>query len=274
MSNGEHIRLEDLELYALGALPEEEAAALKGHVAACGKCAMKLAQAHGNAALLAFAVKQERPAGTIKAELMARIRANRWTDERFEWPLRANNGVAEEAKVKREPAAKSPWWNWVLVPAAVALALVSFGLSWQNRKLAAELRKERQAAESLIQDREQIEKLVSVLAAPDTVTVKLAGTGDAADANGVVKYNGKTGTMVYSAELPALPADKSYQIWLVPTNGAPISAGVLGPSGRAWGHLWTTEVPAKTEAKAFAVTIEPAGGMPQPTGPKVLLGAT
>ena len=273
MSQGEHIRLEEMELFALSALPEEEAAALKAHVAGCGECAMKLAQAHGNAAMLAFAVKQERPAGTIKAELMARIRANREAEERFQWPLRTKDPGSEAAKAKPEADAESSWWNWVVVLAAIALALVSIGLSWQNRRIAEELRKERQVADSLIPGRGEIERLVSVLAAPDTVTVKLAGTGDAANISGVVKYNGKRGAMVYSAELPALPAGKSYQMWLVPAKGAPISAGVFGAGGQPMGKLWSAEVPANTEAKAFAVTIEPAGGMAQPTGPKVLVGA-
>ena len=274
MGNGEHIRLEELELFALGALPEDEATALQSHVSGCGECAMKLAQARGNAAMLAFAVKQDKPAGTVKAELMARIRANREAEERNTWPSKIQIVEGEEAKRKPKVDAKSSWWNWVLVPAAVGLAVVSFALSWQNRRIATELQKERQAAETLIHDREQIEKLVSVLASPDTVTVKLAGTGDPASTSGLVKYNGKTGIVLYAAELPALPADKSYQMWLVPANGAPISAGLLGPGGHAWGSMWTAEVPANTQAKAFAVTIEPVGGMPQPTGQKVLLGTT
>ena len=271
MRNGEHIRLEELELFALGALPESEAAALEAHVAGCGECAMKVAEAHGSAALLAFAAKQEQPAGTVKAELMARIRANREAEERYAWPLKKE---AEMGKERLDADARSSWWNWVLVPAALALALVSFALSWQNRRIATQLEKQRHVAETLIRDREEEEKLVSVLAAADTVTVKLAASGDVGNASGLVKYNGKLGVMVYSADLPALPPDKSYQMWLVPVNGAPISAGIIGPSGHAWGKLWTAEVPANTEAKAFAVTIEPVGGVAQPTGPKVLLGAS
>jgi anti-sigma-K factor RskA len=259
--------VEELELFALGALPEDEAAALQAHVSGCEECTAKLAQARGDAALLAFAVTQEAPAGTIKAELMARVRANRDSEARSAWPVKPPD--TERGKI----GARS-WWNWVLVPVAVALALVSFALSWQNRRIAAELERERKAAEAMIQEREQIEKLVRVLASPDTVTVKLAGTTDAANASGLVKFNEKAGVVLYSAaDLPALPKDKSYQMWLVPVNGAPISAGLIGPGGHAWGNLWTAEVPANIPAKAFAVTIESAGGAPQPTGPKVLLGA-
>jgi anti-sigma factor RsiW len=272
LSSEEHIRLEELELLALGALPEDEAAALQAHVSGCDECAVKLAQARGDAAMLAFAVQQESPAGTIRAELMARVRANREAEAHSAWPVKPveeNRGVVAGQKAD----SGSGWWNWVLVPAALALALVSFALSWQNRRIASELQRERKAAEAMIRDREQIEKLVGVLAAPDTVTVKLAGTSDAANASGVVKFNAKAGIVLYSADLPTLPKDKSYQMWLVPVNGAPISAGLLGPGGHAWGSMWTADVPANTPAKAFAVTIESVGGAPQPTGPKVLLGA-
>ncbi len=268
MSNAEHIRLEELELLALGALSAEDAAAIEAHVSGCEECTLKLTQARGNEALLSFAVKQERPAGTVKAELMARIRANREAQERNTWP---QNAPVTPSIPK--PKARGSWWNWALATAAVALALVSFGLSWQNRRIATELQKEHQAAETLIHDRERIENLVGVLAAPDTVTVKLAGTSDAANGTGLVKFNAKTGVVLYAADLPELPADKSYQMWLVPANGAPISAGLLGPGGHEWGNMWTGEVPPNTQPKAFAVTIEPVGGMPQPTGPKVLLGA-
>jgi anti-sigma-K factor RskA len=271
LSDGEHISVEELELYALGALPEGEAEALQAHVSGCGECTMKLAGARGNAAMLAFAAKQDKPAGTIKAELMARIRANREAEERNAL-LEKTRGALGNASGLQRKQQKRRWWNWALVAAAAVLALVSFGLSWQNRRIASELQRERIEADALIRNREQIDKLVGVLAAPDTVTVKLAGTGDAANANGVVKFNAKAGVVLYAADLPTLPVDKSYQIWLVPTNGAPISAGVLGPGGRAWGRMWTGDVPVALQAKAFEVTIEPVGGVAQPTGLKVLSG--
>ena len=269
MSDLEHVRVEELELYALGALREDEAAELKAHVAACGECAMKLAEAHGSAALLGFAVKQEPPAGTIKAELMARIRAK---EHAYAWALHANGAELKGAKAGPANEEKISWRKPVLVAIAVALALVSLGLSWQNRKLSAELAKERQSAGTLLEDHKQIEKLVNILVAPDTLAVKLTGMGEGASGSGAVKYNRRLGIMVYTAQLPALPAGKNYQMWLVPAKGEAISEGVLRPDVRAWGNLWTAAIPAGTEAKEFWVTIESAGGVSQPTGPKVLEG--
>ena len=81
----------------------------------------------------------------------------------------------------------------------------------------------------------------------------------------------KTGMLVYDGQLETAPADKSYQLWLVPATGNPISAGVFNPSTGKTSH-WIIKLPPGTVPKAFAVTLEPAGGTPQPTGPKVLVG--
>jgi len=275
LTNSEHIQDEELELNALGGLTEEEAAGLASHLASCGECAIKLAQSRGSAALLSFAAKQEQPAGTIKSELVARLRANREREEHYAWPLPANHQEDKKPKVVAEPAEAKPssWWNWVVVPAAIALALVSLGLSWQNRRVSLALEKQRQATQALLHDREETEKLVGILAAADTVTVKLAPVGETVG-SGVVKYNGRMGMVVYSAQLPEAPAGKSYQMWLAPATGAAINAGVMEKGSHWIGAVWLVQLPANTEAKAFAVTVEPAGGAPQPTGPKVLVGAT
>jgi anti-sigma-K factor RskA len=273
LNRAEHILPEELELLALGALPEAEEAALQEHLSGCATCQAKLAEARGHVSLLAFTAKQDRPAGTVKAELMARIRVSREAEEHFAWPARTEM-QPDPGSVGRQRSSARNWWTWALVAAAIVLALVSYGLSRENHRIAAELKQQRDAADRLIRDQQQIEKLVAVLAAPDTQTVKLASTERGLNASGVVKFNAKAGVVLYTADLAPLPPNQSYQMWLVPASGAPISAGLMGPGGHAWGNLWTGEVPANTQAKAFAVTIEPVGGVSQPTGPKVLLGAT
>lgn len=263
MSNETHTREEDLQLYALGALAEAEATELRLHVAGCSVCANKLAEWRGHAALLAFDVAQETPSAAAKDKLFARIAAERETGARGRMPLRG----ADTRRAVR-------WWNWVLVPATAVMALLSFGLWRQNNRLFAELQEAQRVAANLERERVRVQKLVNVLAAPETITVKLASPENAAGASGVVKYDRRTGVVVYTAQLPALPAEKVYQMWLVPASGAPISAGIFVPGAAGSAHVWSAEVPGDTEPKAFAVTIEPAGGLAQPSGPKVLLGAS
>jgi anti-sigma-K factor RskA len=256
-----HVREEDLELYALGALPEAEAAAVRAHAAGCRECEQKLAEARGLVAALAFAAPQEMPPASAKEALFMRIAA--------EHAAKPQRGAAREGK-----NAGVPWWNWILLPASAALAVFSFALWQQNRQLAKDLGQAKRVVANLENERLRVKSLVNVLASSDTITVKLAGPGYENPASGVVRYNLHLGVVAYKAELPQPPPNKVYQMWLVPQDGVPISAGVFVQGTPGDDVVWTAQVPPNTQPKAFAVTLEPAGGVPQPTGPKVLVGAS
>ena len=85
-------------------------------------------------------------------------------------------------------------------------------------------------------------------------------------------YHPSKGLVFYPANLPALPSNQTYQLWLVPGQGSPISAGVFDVDTKGNGSVLLPSLPFGLAAKAFAVTIEPRGGVPQPTGKKVLFG--
>ena len=267
MTNGRHILEEDLPLLAAGALPEEECAALRVHAAECPECSAKLAEERGLAALLALTALQEKPVATIKAELFRRIRMEREAQERSRWPAQE---VAKKSAAAG--AAKRAWWNWVLAPVAAAL-LMAAGMEWrESRRLGEELASVNHQLAEVRNERQRTEMMLEVLAAQDTMSVKMAGTPDAEMATGMVRYNARKGLVMYTAALPPPPAGKIYQMWLVPATGAPISAGIFSPGAHDARQMWMAEVPLNTEAKVFAVTVEPGGGGPQPTGPKVLVG--
>ncbi|HEX2667693.1 MAG TPA: anti-sigma factor [Gammaproteobacteria bacterium] len=67
----------------------------------------------------------------------------------------------------------------------------------------------------------------------------------------------------------ALPAGKSYELWMIPDGGKPVPMGLMNQTGTA-----SETVPAELlarlgHAKALAISLEPQGGSPtgQPTGP-------
>jgi anti-sigma-K factor RskA len=63
---------------------------------------------------------------------------------------------------------------------------------------------------------------------------------------------------VVGASLPALPGNRTYQVWHM-EGGKPTSVGLLG-SGP--GMLYIASIRG---AEAYAVSVEPAGGSEQPT---------
>ena len=110
------------------------------------------------------------------------------------------------------------------------------------------------------------------MTAPDTLRVTLlAGTTRPAP-QGETFYHPRKGLVFYAANLPALPAGRTYRLWLVPTVGNPLSAGVFAIDASGNGAVILPNLPAGVAPKAFAVTEVPEGGVPQPTGPKVLVG--
>ena len=72
--------------------------------------------------------------------------------------------------------------------------------------------------------------------------------------------------------LPAAPAGRTYQLWVLTARPAPTSAGLLKPdsNGRVSAVFATpSDLPNPV---AMAVTLEPEGGVLSPTGDKFLVG--
>ena len=273
MTTGGHITAEELLLLAAGALPEQQRATLRAHAAECDECGPKLAEAQGQAALLALSVPQQKPAATIKAELFAKIHAERKHEETYRWPKKEEGG-AQLKDLALPGSWHRAWWQWVLMPVAAVFAVTAMWEWRENQRLAGELADANHQIVQMTNERQKADMLVDLLSSPDTTSVKLAAAPETERSWGMVRYNAKRGMVVYAADLQPLPAEKIYQMWLVPKAGAPISVGIFAPGPHGTRQLWTATVPLNTEVKAFAVTVEPAGGMPQPTGPKVLVGAS
>jgi anti-sigma-K factor RskA len=260
--NGHPQHEEDFDLYALDALEGEERSSLEAHVAECAVCAGKLAEARGRVSLLALAAKPVAPPSSVKAKLMQQVREE-------------NRPERVRAKAREEERSVGLFGRWTLawVGAAAVLAIATGLLWYQNMKLDEKIQQAAKEAAAAQKKIETAQKLIEILQAPDSVMISLA-SADAPQATGKICYNARLGKLACSTHLSAPPADKSYQLWLVPMAGDPVSAGLIAPNMISTDDMWITDVKAGTPAKAFAVTLEPAGGMPQPTGPKVLIGLT
>ncbi len=262
-----HANPEDFDLYALGALDGEDKAAFEAHVRTCPACQHELQEARLRAVLLGLAEAPVPPPSSVKAALMRRIHAENAASGRQ---------VARTQRIqdrKRKPS-WSLRFSMAFAAATILLAVAANWLWRQDQRhkeeiAALQAQLDRVQAQA-VQDAATIRAINDVVAAPDTVHVALMQQAGGPPGQAHVLFNARLGVVVYSGQVAPAPADKSYQLWLVPAAGVPVNAGLVAANqqnGAVVVHL----KPGLT-AKAFAVTLEPYGGMPQPTGPKVLVG--
>jgi anti-sigma-K factor RskA len=278
MTNGHPTREEDFDLYALGAFEGEEKQAFEAHLGVCADCSRRLSAARGRVAMLSFAAPRVDASPGAKQKLMARIYADRVRSEAV------GNEALGSARQPYDAARQSipgvgragllgRWWAAALTPVAIALVFATVFLWRQNERLDRELAKQGESLASLQKELQESHHAADLLAAHDTVVVPLMPMPGMGKGMGRVTYSAKMGVLMYDGDLAPAPAEKSYQLWLVPVKGDPINAGVFNPKTGQVEH-WMMHLPPGVAPKAFAVTLEPAGGMPYPTGPKVLSSAT
>jgi anti-sigma-K factor RskA len=255
-------RIEELlPAYALGALDGEDLRELEEHLAdGCEECRRQVALWQGDLESLAAEVPPVEPSEVTRARV-----------------LRLAGGA---------PAATPRRTSWLAAAAAaVLLALALWGLLGQARMerevrgLEAERDRLRQQVEVLSRevgrmrtDVQQARLDLQVIAAPGVQAVTLAGLGPSPRAKGRTYVNPSTrDALFYAFDLPALPADKTYQLWFIAAD-KPVSAGVFAVDPRGAASLRVERVADLPQIQAWAVTIEPRGGVPQPTGAMVLKG--
>jgi anti-sigma-K factor RskA len=252
----QHANPEDLDLYALDALDGSDKKTLEAHLRGCPACQRNLAEAKQRAALLGMTAPPVTPAPAVKSALMQKIKAERPGTQRpaplnqpkkIRWSLRFSLGFGL---------------------ATAVLAIATFELSKVDLQRGKEIK---QLQGQLSQDAASMQTMGAVTGAPDSAQITLLQQPGGPPGQAHVLYNARMGLGVYSGQIAPPPADKSYQLWLVPASGAPVNAGLVAPSQQS-GAVVVRLTPGLT-AKAFAVTMEPLGGRPQPTGPKVLVGA-
>jgi anti-sigma-K factor RskA len=250
---------DDLALYALDALTGEDQTRIAQHLATCASCRAELERLRGDTALFALSAAGPRPPQRTRQRLL--------------------DAVAREARpqvtrdAERRTASRSwwGWWGWAAAAVAIAFAV----LLWrQNSSLQQMLTSVDAQAAANARQLEALRKIAEPILEPDTQRVTLVAARAPAQPQGKAFYLRKRNSLVFLANnMPALPAQKAYELWLIPVNGNPIPAGVFKPDASGNATVVNPPLPTGVEAKAFAVTVENDTGSATPTLPIVMMGS-
>jgi Anti-sigma-K factor rskA/Putative zinc-finger len=258
---------EDLALYALHALSGDERAELEKHLATCASCRLELERLRGDGALLALATLGPKPPQRARQRLLDALAKEAASSAAL--PRKTGNHGAPGGGALRHS-----WWGWLGWAATAAVLVFGASLWRENVQLKTALSMAHVSIGERTADLERANKIANVLTNPSGQHFTLVATKTAPQPQGRAIYVREHGSLVFMASnLPAVPAHKAYELWLIPTQGAPIPAGVFQPDAHGSATLLNPPLPAGTEAKAFAITVENEAGSATPTMPIVMMGA-
>ncbi|MFH5886038.1 anti-sigma factor domain-containing protein [Halalkalibaculum sp. DA3122] len=211
---------------------------------------------------LAFNTNRVEPSPAVKRNLLQVI----------------NEDIEEQESTDREPVD----WQKFAIAASFALLLVTLSLLFYAFNLNSELEtrnqqlaRQEQTITQLETEIEQKNEMLSILGARQIDMVIMQGMEASPQGYGKVIWDAEQQqALLQVSNLPPVPADKEYQLWIIRDN-TPISAGLFAvndPKKDAFFKIEQMEPADKQATNAFAVTLEPRGGMPKPTGDMYLMG--
>ncbi len=275
-----HIDVEDLALFALLLLSEEEAAAILAHERSCALCRGELMRVREDLATFAL--------GSVTAESVAIPEGAR---ERFlsklspsrvngdspasGEPPRAVSPVGMVPKSRSSASRVLPWVSWVGWAVAAACLVIAAGLKQDRDSLRGALATENRQTAQLQGEADKARRILGTLTSPFAVHANLTVPKAPATPAARAVYEQKSGVLLLQASnLAPLPAQKVYELWLIPSDGsAPVATGTFTPDAHGNGSLLVQSLQGATAAKAFGITVEPVGGSASPTLPILLAGA-
>jgi anti-sigma-K factor RskA len=257
---------EDLALYALNALAGDERAALEKHLATCPTCRLELEQLRGDGALLALSTLGPKPPLRARQRLLDAV-----AKEAAAVPTLAQKTRKEGAP--GSVTARRSWWG-VLGWAATAAVIVFAASLWkENTALRRDVATWRAALGEQTLELERIQNVARAITDPEGQRFTLVAMKTAPQPQGKAFYLRNRSSLVFVANnMPALPPQKAYELWLIPAQGAPMAAGMFKPDAHGSATVVNPPLPAGTEAKAFAITVENEAGATTPTMPIMMMG--
>lgn len=264
--------------FVLGALEEDEADAVRAHLASCADAHVEMAELGSVVAVLAEIVPAVEPPDGLKARVMAAAAAD--LEARGGPPRTAGAPAGTDAPARTDAAARtdeptpfpttaereqratarSGAGAWALrIAAVLAIALLGgWNLLLQNQLGDARTYEQNVAA------------VLDVAGQPGSLTAVLTGEGTDAPA-GLAAVASDGTVRIAMRDLPATSGDQVYEAWVIGSDGVPKALGgfKVGTTGIA--YFEGGGLPAE-DGIVLALTLEPGPGATAPSSDPVSIG--
>lgn len=293
MNSTPHLDQDDLALFAMQFLSQDEAAAIRLHLEDCSACRRDMAEAQGDLAAYATTVEMHSPPAQARERLLKQVGR-----EKRENKVRSIDRAAEPASrtaaspdtiettstflpgrrlIEDEipsPSAGGKILSWIGWAMAAGLAVTAGELYHERSALQGAIRSDRVEIGRLAADAESAHRIMDTINDPSAMRVTLNRSKEAPVPQGKATYVADKGALVFLASnMAPLDPYKVYELWIIPANGHdPIPAGTFNPDDHGNASVLMPDLPKGVAAKAFGITIEDQGGSRTPTMPIIMAG--
>ena len=284
------------EFYVLGALDSEDRSLMESHLETCDACSERLQQDRETVARLAYAVPQVEVPQRVKQALLVRVDADLHLNRR----IGVGTRLVRFWKGAGRTLATSPG----AAAASVLLVGLVFGGLWfdsrmdrvsvESESLSGRLESVSESLSELESASESLSARLESVAERDAELVEmvtaqrdlayealrfntqsvslLRGQGTTWKARGMMMVSrSEPRAVLLTLNLPPLPDDKAYQVWLI-SSGRVYNGGLFTVDSTGFGKIVIIPAVPFSEIDALGITVEPAGGSYGPTGVNVLKG--
>ena len=254
---------EDLALYALSALEGDDRAILEKHLATCSECRLELEELRGDGALLALSTIGPKPPARARQRLLDAVAKE------------AAPTLSQKTRKDGAPttATRRSWWGALGWAATAAVIVFAASLWKENTALKQSLASASAQAIQSARELDDLRKISAPLIAPEAQRITLVAMKTPPQPQGKAFYLRNRSSLVFMANnMPPLPPQKAYELWLIPIQGSPVPAGTFKPDAHGSATVVNPPLPSGMEAKAFAITVENEAGARTPTMPIMMMG--
>lgn len=220
---------------------------------------------------IAFTVEESQTPTVVKQRILEQIKTDQQED-----PSSERTDFTSDEKISKgfDRGSLAIAASFALLLVALSLIFYSFNLSSQISEKEDIIVEQQNQITELQNEVQQKEELLSILESREVDMVVMSGMEVNPDGYGKIIWDSESNrALLQVSNLPAVPADKEYQLWII-RNNKPVSLDVFAVNDPNKDTFFKIEEMAAGEqvADAFAITLEPKGGMPQPTGDMYLMG--